>query len=84
MVELLSPAGDFECLKAAVQNGANAVYFGTDKQDTLYKDSNTLIVQIDDLNDVTKISVKQVSSKNVVYSSSNVVEYNQNTKSIGK
>ena len=31
MVELLSPAGDFECLKAAVQNGANAVYFGTDK-----------------------------------------------------
>ena len=28
MVELLSPVGDFECLKAAVQNGANAVYFG--------------------------------------------------------
>ena len=27
-VELLSPVGDFECLKAAVQNGANAVYFG--------------------------------------------------------
>ena len=29
MVELLSPAGDFECLKAAVQNGADAVYFGS-------------------------------------------------------
>ena len=28
MIELLSPVGDFECLKAAVQNGANAVYFG--------------------------------------------------------
>lgn len=28
-IELLSPAGDFECLKAAVQNGANAVYLGT-------------------------------------------------------
>ena len=27
-VELLSPVGDFECLKAAVQNGADAVYFG--------------------------------------------------------
>lgn len=26
--ELLSPVGDFECLKAAVQNGANAVYLG--------------------------------------------------------
>ena len=30
-VELLSPVGDFECLKAAVQNGANAVYFGASK-----------------------------------------------------
>ena len=29
MGELLSPVGDFECLKAAVQNGANAVYFGS-------------------------------------------------------
>lgn len=28
-VELLSPAGDFECLKAAIQNGANAVYLGS-------------------------------------------------------
>lgn len=28
MIELLSPAGDFECLKAAVQNGADAIYFG--------------------------------------------------------
>lgn len=30
-VELLSPAGDLECLKVAVQNGANAVYFGLNK-----------------------------------------------------
>ena len=29
MIELLSPAGDFECLKAAVQNGCDAVYFGS-------------------------------------------------------
>ena len=28
MVELLSPVGDFDCLKAAVQNGADTVYFG--------------------------------------------------------
>lgn len=27
-IELLSPAGDFECLKAAVQSGANCIYFG--------------------------------------------------------
>lgn len=27
-IELLAPVGDFECLKAAVQNGADAVYLG--------------------------------------------------------
>ena len=26
MLELLSPVGDFECLKAAVQNGADSIY----------------------------------------------------------
>ena len=26
--ELLSPAGDFDCARAAVENGADAVYFG--------------------------------------------------------
>ncbi len=26
--ELLAPAGDFECVRAAVENGADAVYFG--------------------------------------------------------
>ena len=27
-IELLAPAGDFDCLKAAVQSGADSVYFG--------------------------------------------------------
>ncbi|MDA0658359.1 MAG: DUF3656 domain-containing protein [Planctomycetota bacterium] len=30
MAELLSPAGDWDCLCAAVENGADAVYFGLD------------------------------------------------------
>ena len=30
MIDLLSPVGNFDCLKAAVQNGANSVYFGSD------------------------------------------------------
>ncbi len=29
MIDLLSPVGDFQCLKAAVQNGADSVYFGS-------------------------------------------------------
>ena len=27
-IELLSPVGDWNCLLAAVQNGADSVYFG--------------------------------------------------------
>src|SRR5690349_21268987 len=29
--ELLAPAGDWECVKAAVENGADAIYFGLEK-----------------------------------------------------
>lgn len=28
-LELLSPVGDFDCLKSAIQNGADSVYFGS-------------------------------------------------------
>ena len=30
-IELLSPVGDWDCLKAAVQNGADCVYFGVNE-----------------------------------------------------
>ena len=30
-IELLAPAGDLTCLQAAVENGADAVYFGLDR-----------------------------------------------------
>ncbi len=29
--ELLAPAGDWECVKAAIENGADAIYFGLDR-----------------------------------------------------
>ncbi|WP_126147993.1 peptidase U32 family protein [Synechococcus elongatus] len=29
--ELLAPAGDWDCLRAAIENGADAVYFGLDR-----------------------------------------------------
>ena len=31
MPELLAPAGDWECARAAVENGADAIYFGLDR-----------------------------------------------------
>lgn len=39
-IELLSPVGDFECLKAAVQNGANAVYLGASSFNARYSATN--------------------------------------------
>lgn len=29
--EILSPAGDHECMRAAIENGANAIYFGLER-----------------------------------------------------
>ena len=29
--ELLAPAGDWECARAAVENGADAIFFGLDR-----------------------------------------------------
>ena len=38
--ELLVPVGDFDCLKAAVQNGADAVYLGVDQFNARYSAKN--------------------------------------------
>lgn len=38
--ELLSPVGDFECLKAAVQNGADSVYLGASSFNARQRASN--------------------------------------------
>ena len=38
--ELLSPVGDFECLKAAVQNGADSVYLGSNSFNARNRASN--------------------------------------------
>lgn len=40
IIELLSPVGDFNCLKAAVQNGANSVYFGANAFNARYSATN--------------------------------------------
>lgn len=38
--ELLSPVGDFDCLKAAIQNGADAVYLGASNFNARYSAKN--------------------------------------------
>jgi len=39
-VELLAPAGDWDCLRAAVANGADAVYFGAEKMNARARGQN--------------------------------------------
>lgn len=39
-VELLAPAGNWDCMKAAVANGANAVYFGVEKMNARARGKN--------------------------------------------
>ena len=38
--ELLSPAGDQECLRAAIENGADAVYFGLARHNARIRAAN--------------------------------------------
>lgn len=49
MIDLLSPVGDFDCLKAAVQNGANSVYFGADLFSARAYASNFDLKQLEDV-----------------------------------
>lgn len=46
-IELLSPVGDFECLKAAVQNGANSVYLGSANFNARYSATNFSIEELE-------------------------------------
>ena len=53
MVELLAPAGNFISLRAVLENGADAVYFGLDDYNMRANDKN---FSIDDLADVSGIA----------------------------
>jgi hypothetical protein len=44
--ELLAPAGDWDALKAAVANGADAVYFGLDQFNARYRATNFTLEEL--------------------------------------
>jgi len=45
-IELLSPAGDFDCVKAAVQNGADAIYIGASSFSARSSATNFTLLQL--------------------------------------
>ncbi|MES2285632.1 MAG: peptidase U32 family protein [Bacteroidota bacterium] len=60
-VKLLAPAGSFESLKAAIQGGADAVYFGIEQLNMRSRSSNNFT--INDLSEIYKIcSEKKVKT----------------------
>ncbi|HMP81255.1 MAG TPA: DUF3656 domain-containing protein [Verrucomicrobiota bacterium] len=44
--ELLSPAGDWDCAKAAVENGADAIYFGLEKFNARMRANNFTVADL--------------------------------------
>ena len=52
-IELMAPAGDFESLRAAIQGGADAVYFGVGKLNM--RSGSAKNFSIDDLPKITEI-----------------------------
>lgn len=48
-IELLAPAGDWDCLRAAVANGADAVFFGVDKFNARVRAKNFTMDELPDV-----------------------------------
>lgn len=60
-IELMSPAGDFTCLQAAFDNGADSVYFGIDQLNMRARASNNF--SLEDLEEiVARCAVRGVRS----------------------
>jgi len=49
--ELLAPAGDWECARAAVENGADAIYFGLDRFNARMRANNFTLTDLPKLLD---------------------------------
>jgi putative protease len=71
-IELLAPAGNFESLMAAIQGGADAVYFGVGKLNMRAGSSKNFSVS--DLEEIRRISNKHGVK---VYVTLNTVMYNE-------
>ena len=67
-LEIMAPAGNFECLHAAIQGGANSVYFGVGKLNMRSHSANNF--QPEDLKEIVRLckenNVKTYLTLNIV------------------
>lgn len=69
-IELLSPAGSFDCIRAAIDAGANAIYFGVEQLNMRTRSSGGFSI-----NDIGKISKTCKAAKIKCYITLNTVMY---------
>lgn len=78
-VELLSPVGDFSCLKAAINNGADSIYFGIGQLNMRAR--STTNFNIENINEISNICKK----KNVkTYLTINTIIYDHDLSFVKK
>lgn len=71
-LEIMAPAGNFECLNAAIQGGANSVYFGIGKLNMRSHSANNFAPE--DLEEVCRIC-REAGVKS--YLTLNIIVYNE-------
>ena len=83
MVELLAPAGNFISLRAVLENGADAVYFGLDEYNMR---ANAKNFSLDDLYKISKIAsdydAKTYLCTNIILNESKITELKDNLEKI--
>ena len=77
-IELMAPAGNFESLQAALDNGADSVYFGVEQLNMRARAS--INFTLDDLEEISK----RCQAKNVrTYLTLNTIIYDQHSLCTG-
>lgn len=71
-LEIMAPAGNFECLQAAIQGGANSVYFGVERLNMRSHSANNF--KMEDLEEIVRIC-SEASVK--TYLTLNIILYNE-------
>lgn len=76
-IEIMSPAGNFECLRAAIQGGANSVYFGVGNLNMRSHSANNFAAS--DLPEIVRLCQE---SGVKTYLTLNIVIYNEDLQAV--
>ena len=78
-LEIMAPAGNFECLRAGIQGGADSVYFGVEKLNMRSHSANNF--KMEDLEEIVRICSE---SGVKTYLTLNIVLYNEDLEDMRK